>query len=52
MTTKQEDIDLEEVMDEITGAVARGYCHPKNQHKVLDPDLCFAIIEEIRKLLV
>jgi len=33
----------------IRQAVARGYGHPKNTHKVLDPDLLEAITEEIKK---
>lgn len=38
-------------MSEIRGAVARGWCHPKNSHKVMDGDLAEAISEEIRELL-
>lgn len=28
-------------------AVARGWCHEKNKHKVMDPDLVEAIVEGI-----
>lgn len=33
--------------EELLGAIARGYCHPKNENKTLDADLCVAIAEEI-----
>jgi len=36
--------------EEIIGAVARGWCDPKNQHKVMDADLVIAIAKEVRKL--
>lgn len=31
-------------------ALARGYCHPKNSGKVIDPDLIEAMVEEIKLL--
>ena len=37
--------------EDITGAVARGYTYKVNENKVLDVDLCKAIVEEISKLL-
>ena len=37
---------------DILGAVARGWCHPKNENKVMDPDLAIAIASEINDLLV
>lgn len=37
--------------EEIRGAVARGWCHDANQHKVMDPDLAIAISEEVEKAL-
>lgn len=36
--------------DEIIGAVARGWCHPVNEHKQMDADLAYAIVDEIEKL--
>jgi hypothetical protein len=36
-------------IEEIRGAVARGWCHPKNAHKVMDPDLALAISDEVYK---
>lgn len=33
------------------GAIARGWCHPKNSHKVMDVDLANAIASEIEKSL-
>ena len=36
---------------EISGIVAQGYCTDKNKNKILDPDLCEAIVEAIRKRL-
>jgi hypothetical protein len=36
---------------ELLGAIARGYCHPVNSSKILDPDLCSAIAEEMQNLL-
>lgn len=38
-------------MDEIRGAVARGWCHTKNSHKVMDSDLALAISDEVMSLL-
>ena len=37
-------------IDEIRGAVARGWCTPENENKVMDVDLAFAISKEIEKL--
>ena len=37
--------------EDIIGAVARGYTYKVNEDKVLDVDLCKAIVEEISKLL-
>ncbi len=31
----------------LRGIVARGWCDAKNKHKVLDPDLAEAIVEEL-----
>jgi hypothetical protein len=39
--------DLEELM----GAVARGWCHPENAEKVMDCDLAEAIVDEVLPLL-
>lgn len=39
-------MDLE---TQIKEAVARGYCHPKNCEKIVDPDLLKAIVAEIMK---
>jgi hypothetical protein len=36
---------------EILGAIARGWCHPRNQHKVMDADLADAIGDEIGRLM-
>jgi hypothetical protein len=36
---------------EIREAVARGWCHPANEHKVMDVDLAEAIIAEVEKAL-
>ena len=38
-------------IDDIQGAVARGWCHKVNEHKVMDPDLANAIVEEITVLI-
>lgn len=37
-------------LKELRGAVARGWCHPKNSHKEMDADLAEAIVSEIVKL--
>jgi len=29
--------------------LARGYCHPENSHKTMDPDLVMAMAEELVK---
>lgn len=36
--------------EDIVGAVARGWCDPKNQFKKLDADLVIAIAEEVQRL--
>ena len=38
-------------ISELRGIVARGYCHDKNSHKVLDGDLLEAIVEELLLVL-
>ena len=42
---------MENLKEEIIGAVARGWCDPKNSHKIMDPDLAFAISTEVMKVL-
>lgn len=44
------EIKQEELIKEIRGAVARGWCHPKNAKKEMDSDLAEAISKEIIKL--
>lgn len=39
-------------LDELTGAVARGWCHPDNAEKVMDVKLAEAIIDEVLPLLI
>ena len=34
-------------LEAIRGAVARGWCHPKNSHKAMDSDLALAIADEV-----
>lgn len=41
---------MNKLIEDIRGAVARGYCHTENVHKVLDADLCDAIVIEVAKL--
>jgi len=36
---------------EVVQAVARGWCHPKNSHKVMDSDLALAIAAEVNAML-
>lgn len=43
--------DMPLLREEVRGAVARGWCHEKNEHKVMDRDLADAITEEVFKLL-
>lgn len=38
-------------ISEIRGAVARGWCHEGNTHKVMDTDLAEAISQEVNKLV-
>ena len=33
--------------EEVMQAVARGWCHPKNEKKTMDVDLALAITDEI-----
>ena len=35
--------------EQVIQAVARGWCHPKNAHKVMDVDLAKAITAEVVK---
>lgn len=35
---------------EISQALARGYCHKNNSHKVVDPILIEAMVDELMKL--
>lgn len=37
--------------EELIGAIARGWCHPVNEHKEMDTDLAEAINIEVRGLL-
>ena len=37
-------------IQEIMEAVARGWCHPKNENKIVDVDLAEAIRDEINEL--
>jgi hypothetical protein len=39
------------IREELRGALARGYCHDKNRHKVLDGDLIEAMREEVEAAL-
>ena len=34
---------------ELLGAIARGWCYPKNGNKTMDSDLALAIYEEVNK---
>ncbi len=33
--------------EEIIGALARAYCTKENEHKVLDPELIAAMVQEV-----
>lgn len=44
-------VDVTSFMEEIRGAVARGWCHPKNSAKEFDSDLAEAISREVFDLL-
>lgn len=35
----------------IAQAVARGWCSPENENKIMDPDLAWAITEEVVKII-
>jgi len=39
------------IKEDILGAIARGYCIKRNENKILDPDLCADMAEEIYKLI-
>lgn len=43
---------MEELKNDILGALARGYCYPKTSHLVLDGDLIEAMAKEVLKALV
>jgi hypothetical protein len=38
-------------MEDLRGAVARGWCHPLNSTKIMDSDLAEAIAKEVWNLL-
>ena len=38
-------------LEQLNGAIARGWCHSENSSKVMDPDLASAIYDEIVSLL-
>lgn len=42
--------DPAELIEQVRGAVARGWCHPKNGHKEMDADLANAIVEQVMQL--
>ncbi len=33
--------------EQVTQAVARGWCAPENAHKIMDPELAMAIVREV-----
>lgn len=33
--------------EQITNAVAQAWCHPKNEHKIMDSDLAMVIVDNI-----
>jgi hypothetical protein len=35
--------------EELLGAIARGWCSEKNQHKTMDSDLALAIFDEVER---
>ena len=35
--------------EELLGAIARGWCSEKNEHKTMDSDLALAIFDEVEK---
>lgn len=37
--------------DEISGALARGYCTDRNEHKVVDPDLIEDMATEVKQII-
>jgi hypothetical protein len=37
--------------EDLLGAIARGWCSPENEHKVMDPPLAFAIAAEVRRAI-
>src|ERR1039458_7225362 len=39
-------------LESLLGAIARGWCHPENAHKVMDEELAEAIADEVLPLLV
>lgn len=43
----QAQIDINQLLQ----AIARGWCHERNKHKVMDTDLAYAIAEQVEKLL-
>ncbi|MDE1904895.1 MAG: hypothetical protein KGH75_00410 [Rhodospirillales bacterium] len=39
-------------LERLTGAVARGWCHPETEHLTMDVELAQAIVDEVFPLLV
>jgi hypothetical protein len=44
-------IDPNRIREQVLGAVARGWRHPENSHKVVDVTLAEAITQEVVELI-
>lgn len=51
LTADQHAAGSVEACPEILGAVARGWCAPKNSHKEMDSDLAIAIAQEVERVV-
>lgn len=38
--------------EDILGAIARAWCHPKNEHKLMDEELAVAAADEVETLII
>lgn len=49
---KKSKLEIAHIYKIVKQAVARGWCHEKNEKKVMDVDLAEAISYEVSKLLI
>lgn len=46
------DLRIKQIYENVLQAVARGWCYPKNEKKIVDIDLAEAISLEVSKMII